>query len=106
MALKKIHTVEVKRKAAKDGFGQDSYGNVETFAARFNNEVKEFISEQGAELMSVGTIYFEPPATLVVGDLVRKQGIGEFQPVRAIAEYPNGSGSKQINIAYLTANVR
>lgn len=106
MALKKIHTIELKRKTVKDGFAQNSYSAVEEFAGRYNNEVKEFLNEEGAQLMSVGTIYYEPPLTLVVGDLVRKKNTGEYQPVRAIAEYPNGSGSKQVNIAYLSADVR
>lgn len=104
MALKKIHTISLKRRAGKDEFAEPTFADATTFDARWNDEVKEFIDSNGAQLVSVATIFYTPDVTLAVGDHVKKDG--EYQPIRAIAQYPNGSGSRQINVAYLSANVR
>ncbi len=106
MALKKIHTIYVTPKIGNGEFGDGEYDAEETFNARFNQEVKEFITEDGAQLVSVATIYYDPADyALSVGDLVKREN-ETYQPVRAIAEYPSASGTKQINVAYLSANVR
>ena len=105
MALKKIHTITHKALTGRDAFGAGSYGAETTFNARYNNEVKSFTTDRGVELVSVGTIYYDPAdKAIAVGDMVKHTG--EFTEVRAIAEYPNASGTKQINVAYLTASVR
>lgn len=102
--MKAIHTITVKRKTGLNGYGEGTYSGEETIKGRWNDEIKEFVDEKGAQLVSTGTIFYQPPNSLAVGDLVKKDG--EFSAIRAIARYDNSTGSKTVFIAYLTPNAR
>ena len=103
MALKLIDTILVKRKTGIDQFSQDIHDIEELeLAARYNNETQVVKDENGIEFISMSTIYYDQSITLNIGDIVKLQGSDDdFRPIKAIANYRNGSGTRFLNVAYL-----
>lgn len=105
MALKRIDTVLVKRKTGIDQFSKDTHDDTELeLQARWNNEKQVVKDSNGVEFISMSTIYYDQTAEFFIGDLVKKDASeDEFKPIKAIANFRNGSGTKFLNVAYLSA---
>lgn len=99
MALKKIDTISLKRKTGTNSFGENTFGAVETFGGRWNDESKQVVDKEGVEFVSLSSVYYDDETlNMKEGDLIKRDG--DFRPVRQVKESRNGSGTRYLFTAF------